>query len=101
MSSKNTPVITDLEDMNITQKLQFLRTNRKWKCNVKWEALDEHEATWKQNGLADLDYKLLALTPLDGDRMKNGFRSRATKVTVDVKFNGNHWTNDKCHIDEM
>jgi hypothetical protein len=107
-----TPIITDLEEMNITQKLSFLRSNRKWKCNVKWEALDEHEKTWRSNGLADLDYKILAMTDLDTENMRkansnasNGNvrvgRSRATKVTVDVKLNGNHWSNDKCNIDEM
>ncbi len=97
------PLITDLEDMNIDQKLSFLRANKEWKCNVKWEALDEHEATWRRNGLADLDYKILAMTDLDTDRMKNNgkgaVRSRATKITVDVKLNGSHWTNDKCNID--
>ena len=105
VGGKNTPLITDLEEMNIEQKLAFLRSNREWKCNVKWEALDEHEKTWRTNGLADLDYKILGLTELDSDRKAKSDgttpRSRATKVTVDVKFNGNHWTNEKCKIDEM
>ena len=96
------PIITDLEEMNIQEKLDFLRSNREWKCNVKWEALDEHETTWKRNGLADLDYEILSMTNLD-TRVKNesGVRSRATKVTVDVKLNGRHWTNDKCNINEV
>ncbi len=103
--SSKIPVITDLENMNISEKLSFLKENRVWKCNVKWEALDEHESTWKRNGLADLDYKILGMVSLDDDIVeKNGGimkRSRATKVTVDVKLNGNHWTNNKCNIDEM
>lgn len=103
--NKKTSVITDLEEMNIDQKLAFLRSNREWKCNVKWEALDEHESTWRTNGLADLDYKILGLQELDSDRKVKSDgstpRSRATKVTVDVKFNGSHWTNEKCQIDKM
>jgi len=103
-SGNRRPLITDLEAMNIEQKLNFLRANKEWKCNVKWEALNEHEATWRRNGLADLNYKILAMTDLDSDRMKNNgkgaVRSRATKVTVDVKLNGDHWTNKKCHIND-
>lgn len=95
------PIITDLEEMNIDQKLSFLRSNKEWKCNVKWEALDEHENTWRRNGLADLDYKIIGMTALDDRIRSNGARSRATKVTVDVKLNGTHWTNEKCNIDEV
>jgi hypothetical protein len=28
-----------------------------------------------------------------------GVKSRATKITVDVKLNGNHWANEKCSMD--
>lgn len=41
-----------------TQPEQTLRAHRDWKCNVKWEALNEHAATWRQNGLANLDYEV-------------------------------------------
>ena len=80
---------------------------------VKWEALEEHEKTWRTNGLADLNYSVLKMTDLDEGR-NNGNenvakagsahvekKSRATKVTVDVKLNGNHWANDKCGIGYM
>lgn len=63
---------------------------------VKWEALEEHKATWKQNGLADLSYSILETKPLD---TKDTTKSKATKITVDVKLNGNHWANDKCSVD--
>jgi len=108
------PIITDLENMDIKEKLTFLRSNKNWKCNVKWEALDEHETTWRRNGLADLDYKILTLTDIDPKTASssdtesinatadgNSYRSRATRVTVDVKLNGNHWSNEKCHIDQL
>ena len=115
-NSTTKPLIIDLEDMNITEKMSFLRSNKVWKCNVKWEALDEHQTTWRTNGLADLDFKILAMTELDKewnkanntttDNSSNGggnskIRSRAKRVTIDVKLNGNHWSNNKCNIDAM
>ena len=66
---------------------------------VKWEALKEHEQTWKTNGLSDLSYKVLETKPLDTNNRIS--KSKATLVTVDVKLNGNHWANDKCGIDFM
>lgn len=49
--------IRDLESMTIQEKLGVLKEHKEWKCNLKWEALEEHEKTWQQNGLADLRYK--------------------------------------------
>ena len=62
---------------------------------VKWEALDEHEATWHKNGLADLSYDVLKKTNLD----RKNDPGKMTKLTVDVKLNGNHWLNDKSGVD--
>jgi len=87
--------LVDLEQMDLSEKLNFLRSHKEWKCMVKWEALDEHETTWRTNGLADLKYDMIGTQPLDGD---NG---HATKLKVDVKLNGNHWANDKCSVDFM
>lgn len=84
--------LKDLEEMDITEKMDFLRQNKEWKCMVKWELKDEHEATWKTNGLVDLKYSLVKQTALDQ-------AGKATKFTVDVKLNGNHWTNAKAGID--
>lgn len=86
--------LVDLEAMTLTEKLDFLRQNKEWKCMVKWEALEEHEKTWKTNGLADLKYKILGETPLDENK-------KSTKLTVDVMLNGNHWANDKCSVSYM
>lgn len=83
--------LKDLEEMNIQEKMAFLRKNRDWKCMVKWELLDEHEKNWKTNGLADLRYSVLKQAPLDEQK-------KSTKITVDVKLNGNHWANEKCGI---
>ena len=91
---KNGGTLVDLEQMDLQQKLGFLREHKEWKCMVKWEALDEHQTTWKKNGLADLSYKVLETASLDKS-------DKATKVTVDVKLNGSHWANEKCAVDFM
>lgn len=62
---------------------------------VKWEALGEHEQTWKINGLADLSYTILKKTNLDPKHNPG----KMTKLTVDVKLNGNHWLNDRAGVD--
>ena len=90
----NKTLIVDLEQMTLQDKLQFLRQHKEWKCMVKWEALEEHAQTWRQNGLADLQYKVLDTQALDG-------KGKATKITVDVQLNNNHWANDKCGLDYM
>lgn len=84
--------LVDLEEMSLKEKLDFLRENREWKCMVKWEAADEHEATWKTNGMADLKYSVLKTQHLDEGK-------KSSKITVDVKLNGNHWSNDKSGVD--
>jgi len=47
---RSVELIRDLEAMALKEKLSFLRQNRSWKCMVKWEALEEQNATWKTNG---------------------------------------------------
>jgi hypothetical protein len=88
--------LVDLEEMSLQEKLTFLKQHKEWKCMVKWEALDEHEKTWKSNGLADLNYKVLKTEGLDTTDLS---KAKATKITVDVKLNGNHWANDKCGVE--
>mmetsp|Transcript_64833 Transcript_64833/g.76113 ORF Transcript_64833/g.76113 Transcript_64833/m.76113 type:complete len:402 (-) Transcript_64833:461-1666(-) len=87
--------ITDLENMSLHEKLAFLRTKKKWKCMVKWEALDEHEKTWRTNGLTDLTYNVISRDVLDET---NGCGS---KISVDVQLNPGHWANDKCSVDYL
>jgi len=90
--SPDSGTLVDLEEMSLEEKLNFLRKHREWKCMVKWEAADEHEKTWKTNGMADLKYSVLKQQPLDD-------HNNSTKATVDVKLNANHWSNDKCGVD--
>ncbi|CAM9827072.1 unnamed protein product [Ectocarpus sp. 13 AM-2016] len=72
----------DLEGLDLPTKLNLLRQNEQWKCQVKKEALEEHSKTWRQNGLADLKYKVLGRTSL---------AKGTEKITVEVGLNG-HWT---------
>jgi len=105
----NVELVTDLEAMDLKEKLSFLRQNRSWKCMVKWEALEEHEKTWKTNGLRNLTYGIKQ--KVDLDKVKSSAAaaaaaaknhvSRATKVIVDVQLNPNHWANDKCGMEYM
>jgi len=90
--------VQDLENMDLKTKLGFLRKNKQWKCMNKWEALKEHEKTWKTNGLHDLQFKVLGERSLDPNT--EGV-SKATLITVDVKLNGNHWANKQCGIDDI
>jgi hypothetical protein len=49
--------ITDMEDMNLKNKLDFLREHKVWKCMNKTEVLEEHSSSWMQNGLNSLKYE--------------------------------------------
>jgi hypothetical protein len=51
--------ITDMENMNLEQKLEYLKEND-LKFMKKKEALAEHEETWKNNGVKQIgDYNLM------------------------------------------
>lgn len=84
--------LTDMEDMNLDKKLAYLRTNRVLKCMNKHEVLQEHDATWRTNGLRDLKYIELERRTLDP-------KGKCVKITVDVMLNG-HWSDDRCSIDD-
>jgi hypothetical protein len=92
--------IYDLEMMDLSTKLGFLKQNSEWKCMVKWEALEEHETTWRVNGLADLKYDILKIERMDkNDNVMGGNDdSKVTKLTTDVKLNGDHWSNERCGV---
>jgi len=109
---RSVELIRDLEAMDLKEKLSFLRQNRSWKCMVKWEALEEHNATWKTNGLSNLKYTIKGKVDLDIAKKSTSSDaaaaakvanhvSRATKVVVDVLLNKNHWANDKCGMEYM
>jgi hypothetical protein len=50
--------VKDLEELSLQQKLEYLKEND-LKFMKKREALAEHEATWRNNGLNNLNFKLI------------------------------------------
>jgi hypothetical protein len=74
--------ITDYEEMNLTEKLEFLRGHKEWKCKNKWEMLDEHDSTWRVNGLMDLTYIKKSDTIIESFLF-------ARRITVDISGDGN------------
>ena len=67
--------VTDLEDMDLKQKLDFLREHKEWKCADKWERLEANEKNWRENGLSDLNFRVLLSANLG---------EKATKYTVEL-----------------
>lgn len=82
--------ITDLEHMNLTEKVAFLKAHPQWKCNIRWELRDEHLTTWQTNGLRinengdPFEFTILAT------EKKLGGVDTATKVTVLLSKSGDH-----------
>jgi hypothetical protein len=93
--------LTDLENMTIKEKMEFLRkqntdnegSDNTWKCMVKKEVLNEHAKTWRNNGLF--------YTGGDGKRKETKLYSRskedphpsgfASKITVELTSNNDRW----------
>ena len=42
------------EEMDLDKKLKFLRENREWKCNDRWERKDQDKWIWKTNGIQQI-----------------------------------------------
>jgi hypothetical protein len=89
--------ITDLENINMTQKLIYLSKHKKLKCPYKFELLSSHKNTWKKNGLSNLKYSELKRLNLQIKFKKNVCGS-AIKITVDVNFN-NEYTDSWSSLD--
>merc|ERR1711918_18282 len=54
----------------------------------KWELKDEHEASWRVNGLHDLNYDIIS----------SSFLNKVTvKYTIELALN-NHWTDKVSNI---
>ena len=71
--------IRDLEEMNIEQKMEYLREND-LKFMLKREALAEHEKTWKNNGLNTLKFRKIS-TSSCGEKCE--------KISVELDNTGN------------
>lgn len=69
--------ITDLEGMNLQEKLQILRENEDWKNMKKRELKAQHSATWRTNGINSIedDYT---------DIHEEKINDYTTKITVEL-----------------
>jgi hypothetical protein len=84
--------IRDLEEMNLKEKLDWLRANRDVKCEVKWEVNDEHEFYRKKAnkplwwGVSGLTQNGLTINVLarDDERFEE-----CSVITVDIGVNLN------------
>ncbi len=70
--------IEDLENMNLDQKLTYLRSNASMKCSYKNELLQEHDYSWRTNGLSSLQYTIVK---------RYRYADSVMKVEVDVELN--------------
>lgn len=87
--------IKDLEDLNLDEKLNYLRENE-LKFMKKREALEEHENTWKINGLNDVNYTEL-------DRQKCGYHCEIyiVELSSDTDINDKVVENSDLFGEEM
>ena len=86
--------LQDLEDMSLEEKLDFLRANPQWKCNVRWELRDAHVDTWAFNGIrTGNDFKeFKAFDVIETQTAICDTNSdKAIKVTVQCALSGD-WT---------
>jgi hypothetical protein len=70
VSSPTSGTIHDMEDMDLKQKLSFLKEHKEWKCGDKWERLEEEASSWKTNGLSDLSFTVLETESLHKNALK-------------------------------
>jgi hypothetical protein len=69
--------ITDLEEMNLQEKLQVLRDNQDWKNMKKRELKEEHASTWQTNGVNSIEGEYSSYN----DEKINDY---ATRITVEL-----------------
>lgn len=83
----------DLEEMDLGQKLKFLKQNPTWKCMNKTEVLQESATgeSWRRNGLSNLQYNELN---------RRALNVHSERIIVDVRLN-DHWTDLVCHVEDM
>jgi len=71
--------ITDLEGMNLQEKLQVLRENEDWKNMRKRELKEEHSSTWQDNGVNSIEGEYIDLK----DEKINDY---TTKLIVELVY---------------
>lgn len=81
-----------MEKMSLAEKIAVLKSHNKWKCQKKWELLQEHEATWQRNGLNSLRYQIVQSQTLRRHSHPTLMMECvvAVKVQVDLGLNNEH-----------
>lgn len=87
--------LTDMEEMDLTSKLDYLKKNELLKCNNRWELLKEHSSTWRTNGISSF-YAKEEFTELKREYMND----YSVKVTVELALN-NHWSDSLSGVDDI
>jgi len=80
--------ITDLEQMNLQQKLQLLKENQNWKNMKKIELKEEHSKTWQTNGVNSIEGEY---TDIHSEEIND----YTTKITVELINTENEEAIDK------
>jgi hypothetical protein len=75
-----------MEEMDLVEKITFLRDNEDKKCMNKNEVLQQHEATWKTNGISAFRERD-EFTVLDCVYLND----YCVKVTVQLMLNGDEF----------
>ncbi|DAZ97836.1 TPA: hypothetical protein N0F65_002506 [Lagenidium giganteum] len=83
-------IITDLENLSLQEKLDLLWKS-KWKCTVKKQLLQEHRATWWNNGLTTLKYDYVDAVSIN---------PHCTKITIDLGTN-DHWSDARSSLERI
>lgn len=109
--SKTLPnAIVDLENMDLKQKLAFLKKTD-WKCNVKWEVNDAHKKIRESRsdhprwwGLKELDFDIISRDDKKFLSSSPDGESKCSIIKVDVHLNYEdkektmgHWSNTKMN----
>lgn len=89
-ATTGTHSFTDMENMNLETKLDYLRNNKLLKCMNKNELLAEHKDTWHMNGLSNLKYEIVQSTTVT---------PHCDRFLIDIGLN-NHWTDARSSIND-
>lgn len=76
--------IEDLENLTVANKMAVLKKTGE-KFMLKYEMLGTHRATWRSNGLARLNYKVVSERRC---QVGIGAHTRCVRITVDVVADG-------------
>jgi hypothetical protein len=97
IASPSTGSIYDMEEMDLKMKINFLKEHELLKCMNRNELLDEHESSWKSNGISQFktspQFKVI-----QREYIGNDF---CVIYTVNLSLNGGHWSDAVCGENDL